>query len=180
MQSMNKANRLYGQDKSYLKLYELANGYQFTSRKAIPVVDGNEVADAVAIIAHDPEGRLLVIKELRPVTGGFIWSFPAGLVDANETIFEAAFREVHEETGLTLMTTPDSFRYYVNTYSSAGMTDEKVAIVNGTVYGELSQEFQERSENITPYLLSADDMVKYGLDKPETPMCLKLATYLLG
>ncbi len=175
-----QTNRLYGEDKSYLKLYELSNGFQFASRKAVPVVDGNGVADAVVVIAHDSQGRLLVIKEFRPCVNNFIWSFPAGLVDEGETICQAAYRETFEECGLRLMTTPESFRCYTNTYSSAGMTDEKIAIVNGTVYGELSTEYQEKSEKIIPYLLSADDMVKYGLYDGGTPLCSRLATYLLG
>lgn len=172
--------RLFGEDKSYLKLYQLDNGFQFASRKAVPVAAGNHKADAVVVVARDPQGRLLVIKELRPVVNSFIWAFPAGLVDEGENAFQAAGREVKEETGLNLMVKPQSFRYFENTFACPGMCDEKIVVVEGTVYGELSQEFQEKHENITPYLMDADDMQAAGFDKPGTRMQTWLAMYLLG
>lgn len=177
---MTKSKRLYGEDKSYLKLYELDNGFQFASRKAVPVVDGNEKPDAVVIIAHDPEGRLLVIKEFRPVIGDYIWAFPAGLVDEGETAFEAAGREIKEETGLTMMVDPENLVYFNNTYACPGMCDEKVVFVEGTVYGELSEEFQEKHENITPYLMDSDQIVDTFINDPDVKMQSWLAAYLMG
>jgi 8-oxo-dGTP pyrophosphatase MutT (NUDIX family) len=172
--------RVFGEDRSHLKMYELSNGYLFASRKTLPVVAGNDKVDAVAVIARDYNGRLLIIREFRPAIGDYLWAFPAGLVDSGETPFQAAGREVKEETGLTLMVDPNQFIYYTNTYACPGMSDEKVAIIEGTVYGELSKEFQEKNENITPYLLSVDDMQAAGLFDPETNLQSWLAFYLMA
>lgn len=178
---MSKTKRLYGKDESYLKLYQLDTGYQFASRKAKPIVEGNDKADAVVVIAHDNDGRLLLIHEWRPVIGQFLWSFPAGLIDEGEDAFTAAGREVKEETGLHLMVDPDDLHYFNNTYACPGMCDEKVAIVEGTVYGELSKEYQEKSENITPYLMDFDDMATAGFfTNHDVHLQSWVATYLMA
>lgn len=171
--------RLFGNDGDYLKVNQLDNGYQFVTRKDIPVVQGNHNVDAVVVLARDKQGRLLVIREKRPVTGGYVWALPAGMVDKNETVFMAASREIREETGLYLMFRKGIDTYFLNTFSSPGLTDEKIAVVTGEVYGELSKEFQEKDEEITPYLLSADDMKQISLDDANTPMSIWLALALL-
>lgn len=169
--------RLWGDHKTWLKMYQMENGYQFVSRKQVPVPDGNDKVDAVVVIAHDTTGRLLIIKEHRPVAGGYIWALPAGLVDDGETIFEAAMREIKEETGLDLIVLEDEYR--VNNFSSPGLTDEKVAIVCGYVYGEISTDKQEPGEDIQPFLMSPDDMMCCGLDDPNINMSIWLAMLLM-
>ncbi|RZB51126.1 Nudix hydrolase 2 isoform F [Glycine soja] len=56
---------------------------------------------AVGAIVLNDKKEVLVVKEKR---GGFhgigVWKIPTGLVDAGEEIFEAAIREVKEETGI--------------------------------------------------------------------------------
>ncbi|WP_223701462.1 NUDIX domain-containing protein [Sutcliffiella deserti] len=54
---------------------------------------------AVAGIVKTEDGRWLVVKKRY---GGLKdkWSFPAGFVEANETVDEAVKREVMEETGI--------------------------------------------------------------------------------
>jgi 8-oxo-dGTP diphosphatase len=47
----------------------------------------------------DYDGKWLVVKKSYSGLKGQ-WSFPAGFVEANETIDEAIVREVHEETGI--------------------------------------------------------------------------------
>lgn len=167
--------RLYGTDTSYLKLYELPNGYQFVSRKNKPVVEGNNKPDAVVVIARDDNGRLLVIRERRPVVGDYIWALPAGLVDEGETAFQAAAREIKEETGLTLLFRPHTDSWFDNTFSSPGLTDEKLTVITGTVSGKLSQDNLMGDEDITPYLLGPDDMQRLRLDHPQTKMSIWLA-----
>ncbi|CAK9884716.1 MAG: Phosphatase NudJ [Candidatus Erwinia impunctatus] len=51
------------------------------------------------------EGKFLVVEER--VKGKITWNQPAGHLEANETLQQAAIRELHEETGIT--GSPDHF-----------------------------------------------------------------------
>ena len=55
--------------------------------------------DYVAILALTPEGRILLVRQYRPVTETITLELPCGLVDAGETPVAAAQRELLEETG---------------------------------------------------------------------------------
>jgi len=46
------------------------------------------------------ENKILLVKHVHPETGYTWWVPPGGGIKDKETIFEAAIREVHEETGL--------------------------------------------------------------------------------
>jgi ADP-ribose pyrophosphatase len=55
---------------------------------------------AVAIIALNESGELLLIEQYRHAQGKIMWEAPAGLMDlANEDPLETAKRELYEETG---------------------------------------------------------------------------------
>jgi 8-oxo-dGTP diphosphatase len=54
---------------------------------------------SAAIIVHD--GRVLMVRR-RISEGELSWQFPAGAVEAGETVEEAAVRETLEETGLSV------------------------------------------------------------------------------
>lgn len=54
---------------------------------------------AAAVVAHDPERGLLLLRRHRVVTDSWGWEIPAGGIAAGETAAEAAARECLEETG---------------------------------------------------------------------------------
>jgi 8-oxo-dGTP pyrophosphatase MutT (NUDIX family) len=60
---------------------------------------------AVAIIALNDSGELLLIEQYRHAQGKIMWEAPAGLMDlANEDPLETAKRELFEETGYVAKT----------------------------------------------------------------------------
>ncbi|MFF3774281.1 NUDIX hydrolase [Streptomyces sp. NPDC002232] len=54
---------------------------------------------AAAVIVH--EGRVLLVRR-RVSEGQLSWQFPAGKIEPGEAREDAAVRETHEETGLTV------------------------------------------------------------------------------
>jgi 8-oxo-dGTP pyrophosphatase MutT (NUDIX family) len=53
----------------------------------------------VAVIPITAEGDLLLIRQFRPTLNSYVIELPAGLNDKGETLIEAAWRELIEETG---------------------------------------------------------------------------------
>lgn len=56
-------------------------------------------ADFVVIVAVDARGRLLLVRQFRPVVNRFTLELPAGHVEPGESPEEAARKELCEETG---------------------------------------------------------------------------------
>lgn len=80
-------------------------------------------APAVAVLALNDHGEMLLVRQRRPAIGAATLEAPAGLIDGGETPDQAARRELQEEAGLdgdlTLLT-----RFY----SSPGFTDEELYV----------------------------------------------------
>ena len=80
---------------------------------------------AVAVVAVDEEDRVLMINQYRHPVRSRMWEFPAGVLDdAQETMQEAAARELHEEADLTA----ETWSTLVDFHPSPGMSDEGIRI----------------------------------------------------
>jgi ADP-ribose pyrophosphatase len=120
----------------------------FASRQDPPRIDSArwDIPDAVVIVPyHTGRRRLVIIEEFRVALGGYQYGFPAGLVDAGETVAAACKRELREETGLSLQRI---LRQSPPVYSSSGMTDEAVSMVFAECDGTPSNSANESSEDI--------------------------------
>ena len=112
--------------------------------------------DAVVIVAfHKTRQRLVITREYRVPLADYEYGFPAGLVDAGETVQEAAGRELKEETGLELTR---FIKIGAPIYSSAGMTDESVSMVYVECDGEPSDTANEGSEDIEVLFVSQKEV----------------------
>lgn len=58
-----------------------------------------EIADAVHVIATDPEGQVLMVRQFRVGSRTDSLETPGGLIDPGEDAITAAHRELLEETG---------------------------------------------------------------------------------
>lgn len=92
--------------------------------------------------------KVVLIRQYRYPIDGFIYEFPAGLVDKGEDYAAAAVRELKEETGLSLEPIPVSDEFQKPYFMTVGMTDESCATVYGYAKGTVSKNYQESSEEI--------------------------------
>lgn len=116
--------------------------------------------DGVSIYAlygenHD---RVVLVRQYRYPIDGYIYELPAGLVEPGENFHEAAVREMHEETGLTLQPIQADPAFEEPRFTTVGMTDESVATVFGYAAGEVSDRFEEDSEEIEVVLADRDEV----------------------
>ena len=95
--------------------------------------------------------------------------------DDRESVCDAAIREMHEETGLTLEIT-DLPIGNKGGYSSAGMTDETCTLVVGKVTGEISDKYKEASEEIEVLLVDKKEAARI---LKEENVCIRLALMLM-
>ncbi len=146
----------------YLHMYEIEyensegekRSYDTVSRqKGLDKEHMGEKIDGVMIVPI-VGNKVLLSREFRIPVNRYIYNFPAGLIDSGETVAQAAVRELREETGLEaehiLFTLPPAF-------SSAGMTDERVAVVFVKAKGEIIGS-DNINEDITSELYTKEEL----------------------
>lgn len=80
---------------------------------------------AVAVLALDETGQVLLIRQYRHPVSKLLWEIPAGLRDvAGEPLLATAQRELLEEAGYRART----WRVLADYYSSPGFTNERLRI----------------------------------------------------
>jgi len=131
--------------------------WMMCSRKDRPITDAS-VADAVVIVPtiKTKSGvKLVVTKEFRVPIWDYEFGFPAGLIDDGEDIVKTVERELKEETGLELVKINHISE---PVYSSAGLSDENCHMAMVEAAGEVSNQYQEASEDIETILMDVDDI----------------------
>ena len=131
-----------------------AKSWQLASRQSEPkcMTADFSMPDAVVIVPfHTVQKKIVITREYRIPLGDYEYGFPAGLVDEGESIEAAARRELKEETGLDVT---HFIKISQPVYSSAGMTDESVAMAYVECAGRLSVEQNTDSEEIEVMLVS--------------------------
>jgi 8-oxo-dGTP pyrophosphatase MutT (NUDIX family) len=80
---------------------------------------------AVAVVALDDAGRVVLIRQYRHPIGGYLWEIPAGLADvAGESGLSTAQRELAEEADLVAA----DWHLLIEHHSSPGFTDQLVRV----------------------------------------------------
>ncbi|MGH7893932.1 MAG: NUDIX hydrolase [Candidatus Binatia bacterium] len=78
---------------------------------------------ASAIAAVDEARRVVLIRQYRHATGGYIWELPAGMLDtADEPPLVCAARELREEAGLTAR----ELRHLGSIFTTPGFCNERI------------------------------------------------------
>lgn len=88
--------------------------------------------------------KVVLIRQYRYPIGGYVYEFPAGLVEKGEDLLSSGIREMYEETGLTFQAIGCSKPFFM----TVGMTDESCGTVFGYCSGVPTNANQEASEEI--------------------------------
>lgn len=92
--------------------------------------------DAAAVVAVDPDERIVLVRQYRHAVAELLWELPAGLCDvAGEPPLETARRELVEEAGLEA----DEWRPVVEIVPSPGFSTERVHVYLATGLREVDR-----------------------------------------
>jgi ADP-ribose pyrophosphatase len=150
----------------------------FASRKPDPRASRG-APDAVVIVPtlvkRGKRTHLVVVREFRVPVGGYLYAFPAGLLEPGESAEDAARREMVEETGMEVVKVK---RVTPALYSSGGLTDEAAAMAFVDVRATPKSKPQlEASEELEVVLWDHETVCRM-CDAPDTGMDAKVWTVL--
>lgn len=141
----------------FLSFYEMEAVHRDGSSSPYYMASRNDDGASLTAVTHTvhPNGvtiyslledKVVLVRQYRYPLGGYVYEFPAGLVEPGEDIAAAAVREMYEETGLVFapIVSPFSRPYF----SSVGMTDESCCLVFGRCQGTPTSIHQENTEDI--------------------------------
>lgn len=111
-----------------------------------------EHAPAVAVVAENEKGEVLLIDQFRYSVNQTVIELPAGIVERGEDLADAAVRELREETGWK----PSSIERAITFYSSPGFSSEELIMFYATdlTFDKLPQD---EDEFIVPRFVSRDE-----------------------
>jgi ADP-ribose pyrophosphatase len=114
-----------------------------------------EHAPGAAVVAVGDDGRLLLVRQLRPAVDADLLELPAGLVDEGEAPIDCARRELAEETGYAATTLEPLLRFY----TSPGFSTELIHLFVATGLREARVEHDEE-EHIEVVRLPLEDAIR--------------------
>ncbi len=83
---------------------------------------------AAAVVPLKDDGTVVLIRQFRHATGGFIYEIPAGKLNPGEDPLQCAERELEEEIGYRAK----KFELLSSIFTAPGFTDEVIHIYRGT------------------------------------------------
>jgi 8-oxo-dGDP phosphatase len=101
---------------------------------------------AVAIVALDDDGKIVLVNQYRPAIAAHLDELPAGLLDVHgESALDAAKRELAEETRLQA----EQWDVLADLHSSPGFSDEAVRIYLARGLSASDGKFDAEHEELT-------------------------------
>jgi len=128
--------------KLYLTRQRFPNGY-------VADLEVVKHPGAVLIVPILPGGKVVLIKQYRPVIKSFIWELPAGTLHKSEAPLACAKRELVEEIGYTA----GAWKKIGFIYPAPGYTTEKIDIYKASLLRKVESSAQE-DEIIAPRIFS--------------------------
>lgn len=149
---------------SYTLTYENREGgtkkYEMVSRrndiKTLKDLQSQQVDAVVVLAMNRTKDKILLEKEFRLPVGDYIYNFPAGMIEENECAFEAAKRELFEETGLVMT---KCIAMMPPAYGLAAITNELTQFIICIADGEIGGN-PDVNEEIEANWYSKDEVLK--------------------
>ena len=177
-------------DNRYLNLYELdatfrdgsrAPYYVASRRKSVDVLKaatGDNHADGVILygVYGEQKDKVVLVRQFRYPINGYVYEFPAGLVEPGEDMLEAGIREMYEETGLSFTPVQTARPFF----TSIGMTDESCGTVFGYCSGTPSNAHQEGSEDIQVVLADREECKRILKEENVAIMCAYMLMHFIA
>ena len=131
--------------------------------------------EAVSIIAITASNEVLVTKEYRHAIQKVVTGFPGGSVDANETLMQAAERELLEETGCKA----ESFEILGSCYPLPGILEQKMTVVLAKGVKVIQKPCPEPTEAIKTFFMTLENLQKHVQEDANIDgiMCMALQFY---
>lgn len=123
--------------------------------------------------------KVLLIRQYRYAIDGYIYEFPAGLVEPGEDYHDSAVREMREETGLVLHPLQVDAIYEKPYYTTIGMTDECCGTVFGYADGEICLEGLEDTEEIEVVLADREEVRRILREERVAIVCSYMLMHFL-
>ncbi len=177
----------------YLNLYEVDAQFRDGSKAPYYVASRRKSVEALKAVTHDshPDGvilygvygaekdRVVLIRQYRYPLNGYVYEFPAGLVEPGEDMLQAGIREMYEETGLQF-TPVDAGSYSRPFFTSIGMTDECCGTVYGYCTGSATNIHQEGSEDIQVILADREECRRILEEENVAIMCAYMLMHFIS
>jgi ADP-ribose pyrophosphatase len=140
-------------------------------------------ASAIVPLLSDASGadpQLMLIRQYRYATEGFVYEIPAGRLEDGEPPEDCARRELKEETGCTA----ERLERVFTMYTTPGFTDEKIHVflATGLTRGAPEREGDEFIEIVTLPMSRALEMIRTNeiVDAKTALAILYVAGFRLG
>lgn len=118
--------------KVFIKKVRLPNGYLATYEMI-------KHPGAALIVPFISKEKIIMLRQLRPVIGSYIYELPAGTLDKGEAPLACARREIVEETGYKA----SGFKLLGSIYPVPGYSTEKIFIYKATGLSKVVHEAEE-------------------------------------
>ena len=177
----------------FLNLYELDAVFRDGSRAPYYVASRRKDVDSIKAVTHDnhadgvilygvygeEKDKVVLIRQFRYPINGYVYEFPAGLVEPGEDMLDAGVREMQEETGLEFRPV-DAGSYSRPFFTTIGMTDESCGTVYGYCSGTPSVAGQEGTEDIQVVLADREECKRILREENVAIMCAYMLMHFIS